>query len=74
MWRPFIVDLWVSRLAAGVSQVYVFEFLTDLSPSRAALEVVVRYHLLDEARRARIGYENREPISYVVHEQRIPVS
>ena len=74
MWRPFIVDLWDTRLPAGVSQVYEFEFRTDLSPSPAALEVVVRYHLLDEARRARIGYENREPISYVVHEQRIPVS
>jgi hypothetical protein len=27
----------------------------------------VRYHLLDEKRRARIGYENREPIAYEVY-------
>lgn len=73
MWRPFIIDLWDTRLSAGRSQTYDFEFRTDGSPSPAALEVVIRYHLLDDARRRRIGYENREPISYVVHEQRVPV-
>lgn len=73
MWRPLIVDLWDTRLPAGRSQAYDFEFRTDTSPAPAALEVVVRYHLLDEARRRRIGYEAREPISYVVHAQRVPV-
>ncbi len=74
MWRPFIVDLWDTRLPAGESRMYEFEFRTDVSPAPAALSVVVRYHLLDEARRERIGYDNREPISHVVHEQQIPIS
>jgi hypothetical protein len=73
MWRPFIVDLWDTRLPAGLSRAYEFKFRTDASPVPAVLEVVVRYHLLDEARRRRIGYDNQEPISYVVHEQRVPV-
>jgi len=32
---------------------------------------VVRYHLLDEARRARIGCGNTEPIAYEVFRSRI---
>jgi hypothetical protein len=35
---------------------------------------MVRYHLLDEARRKRIGYENQEPISYVVFHRSIPLA
>ena len=73
MWRPFIIDLWDTRLPAGRSRTYAFEFRADGSPPPAALDVVIRYHLLDEARRKRMGYENSEPISYVVHQQRVPV-
>jgi hypothetical protein len=38
------------------------------------LDVTVRYHLLDEARRKRIGYENKEPIAYPVYHARVPVA
>ena len=35
----------------------------------STLEVTVRYHLLDEKRRKRIGYENSEPIAYPVYQE-----
>jgi hypothetical protein len=37
------------------------------------VEAVVRYHLLDEKRRKRIGYDNKEPIAYDVFRQTIPL-
>jgi hypothetical protein len=39
-----------------------------------AVEAVVRYHLLDEARRKRIGYQNEEPIAYKVFRSRVSLS
>jgi hypothetical protein len=46
--------------------------LTKDGPSRAAsIEAEVRYHLLTEARRARIGYRNRTPIDYPIFAQRL---
>lgn len=71
LWRPFIVDLRDTRLKKGSPRRYVFDFETGTEPPPAALEVVVRYHLLDEARRKRIGYENREPISSVVYQRQV---
>ena len=74
MWRPFIVDLWDTRLPKGERRTYTFEFDVEADPAPDALEIVVRYHLLDEARRRRIGYENQEPISYVVFQRSIPLT
>jgi Cytochrome c554 and c-prime len=71
MWRPFIVDLWDTRLPHGQPRTYRIEFPSVSKPALAAVEAVVRYHLLDEARRARIGYENTEPIAYEVFRSRI---
>jgi len=36
-----------------------------------AVETIVRYHMLDEKRRKRIGYENKSPIAYEVFRQRL---
>ena len=36
-----------------------------------SVEAVVRYHLLEESRRRRIGYENSEPIAYDVFRETI---
>jgi hypothetical protein len=66
MWRPFIVDLWDTRLARGEPRRYTLE----LSPQARAVEAEVRYHLLGEPRRKRIGYQPETPISYVIFEQR----
>lgn len=64
LWRPFIVDLWDTRLARHAPRTYTFTFATVGRNPPANLEVAVRYHLLDEARRRRIGYQNAEPIAY----------
>ena len=69
MWRPFIVDLWDTRLPFATPRSYSIEFpAADRRP--ASVEVVVRYHLLDEARRRRIGYRNVEPIAYEIFRER----
>jgi hypothetical protein len=66
MWRPFIVDLWDTRLARGEPRRYTLEL-----PAQArTVEAEVRYHLLAESRRKRIGYQPEAPISYVIFEQR----
>lgn len=71
LWRPFIVDLWDTRLPRGQARTYRIEFPIASTPAPAAVEAVVRYHLLDEARRARIGYDNTEPIAYEVFRSRM---
>ena len=71
MWRPFIVDLKDTRLPYGVPRSYLFNFSSGGNNPPAALDVTVRYHLLDEERRKEIGYQNSEPISYPVYRKRI---
>jgi len=71
LWRPFIVDLWDTRLIRHRPRTYTFRFATGGRDAPTDLEVVVRYHLLDEKRRTRIGYQNREPIAYDLFRQRI---
>lgn len=66
MWRPFIVDLWDTRLASGAPRRYVF----SLPSNTRSIDAEVRYHLLGEPRRKRIGYKPEVPISYVIFEQR----
>jgi hypothetical protein len=74
MWRPFIVDLSDTRLPPREPRAFRIEFPTARDPAPAAVEAVVRYHLLDEKRRARIGYENKEPIAYEVFRSRIALT
>ncbi len=71
LWRPFIVDLWDTRLPYGEPRRYSLAFRESRA---AAVEAVVRYHLLDERRRRRIGYENTTPISYEVFRQRLALA
>lgn len=69
MWRPFIIDLTDTRLPHGQPRSYEIEVS---HPQKAvSIEAVVRYHLLDERRRKRIGYENKTPIAYDVFRQKI---
>ena len=71
MWRPFIIDLKDTRLPRGQPRSYDIE-ISD--PKKAvSVEAIVRYHLLDEKRRQRIGYENKTPIAYDVFRQKIPL-
>ena len=74
MWRPFIVDLWDTRLQPQQPRDYVLDLDTAKTPKASAIEAAVRYHLLDEARRRRIGYQNAEPISYKVYRAQIALA
>lgn len=73
MWRPFIVDLWDTRLPHGEARSYRLDYRSNEAHAPYAVEAVVRYHLLDEHRRRRIGYDNTEPIAYDVFRQRLPI-
>jgi hypothetical protein len=71
MWRPFIVDLWDTRLPPGESRQYTIDIPFPGNKSAVFVEAEVHYHLLNEARRKRIGYQNKEPIHYPVFQQKI---
>ena len=71
IWRPFIIDLWDTRLPRWQSRSYELSVAAHAVEEAAAVEGVVRYHLLDERRRKRIGYENTTPIAYEVFRQRL---
>ncbi|MEK6776574.1 MAG: multiheme c-type cytochrome [bacterium] len=73
MWRPFIIDLWDTRLPRDEPRNFDMEFRTDSNPPPAFLKIAVTYHLLDEKRRTRIGYQNKEPISYQLYERELEV-
>lgn len=69
MWRPFIVDLKDTRLQRWKPRNYQIDI--PKSGKAVNVEAVVRYHLLDEKRRKRIGYENNTPIAYDVFRKKI---
>ena len=71
MWWPFIVDLWDTRLPRWQPRSYELPVPADSKQKPAAVEAVVRYHLLDESLRKRIGYENKDPITYEVFRKKI---
>ncbi|VAW93057.1 hypothetical protein MNBD_GAMMA23-847 [hydrothermal vent metagenome] len=72
MWRPFIVDLWDTRLPRWQPQTYSID--VDDNGKAASVEVLVRYYLLDEKRRKRIDYKNKTPVSYDVFRQKISLT
>ncbi len=71
LWRPFVVDLWDTRIKFNETRTSQFEFSMDRDPVPALLTAEVRYGLLHEKRRKRIGYENVEPITYRLFYERI---
>jgi hypothetical protein len=73
LWRPFIVDLRDTRLPYRQPKEFTFSLEKRGKAGPAAIDVTVRYHLLDEARRKRIGYQNTEPIAYPIYHERIPL-
>ena len=52
------------------------DYMLEIDNTRdvAYVEAEVRYHLLDEARRRRIGYDNQSPIQYPVFQQQLPIA
>ncbi len=71
LWRPFIVDLKGTRLPYNKPREFDFEFKSNNKTLPSILDVTVRHHLLDEDRRKRIGYKNKEPIAYPIYKKRI---
>lgn len=69
MWRPFIVDLWDTRLPRWQPRQYELEVPGDSGAVK--VEAEIRYHLLAEKRRKQIGYENKTPINYEVFRKQI---
>lgn len=69
MWRPFIADLRDNRLPRWQPRRYELEVPAD--SGAVQVEAEVRYHLLAESRRRRIGYENSTPISYTVYRRQL---
>ncbi len=69
MWRPFIIDLWDTRLPRWQPRQYELEVPADSGAVK--VEAEIRYHLLDESRRKRIGYVNKTPINYEVFRKQI---
>jgi hypothetical protein len=72
MWRPFIVDLRDTRLARWQPRRYELEVPVDSQAVKVKAEI--RYHLLADSRRKRIGYENSAPINYTVFRKQIPLT
>jgi len=71
LWRPFIVDLRDTRLPYSQPREFRFSVIKSGSETPAVVNVTVRYHLLDEARRIKIGYNNVDPIAYPVYHKQI---
>jgi hypothetical protein len=72
MWRPFIVDLWDTRLPAGASRTFRIDFdSADAAAHAVTVEAQIDYYLVDEKRRIRIGYRNDEPTHHTIYRQRI---
>lgn len=68
MWRPFIIDLWDTRLIRNQPRSYTFTWPEIPQGRQQTLKITVRYHLLAEARRKRINYRNKTPISYIIYQ------
>ncbi len=71
LWRPFIVDIKDTRLEYNKPRSYDFRFDKRTNDAPAVLDVTVKYHLLDEKRRKKIGYETQSPIAYPIYNVKI---
>jgi hypothetical protein len=60
-----------TRLPPDEPKEFIFDIPNNPANPAAVLEATVSYHLLDEARRKRIGYQNQEPIHYPIYQERL---
>lgn len=74
LWRPVIIDLRDTRLPRWQPRKFDYSFSRKRYPQATAVEAEVRYHLLTEQQRAKIGYQNTTPIDYPVYQARLPVT
>jgi len=71
LWRPFIIDLWDTRIRFNETRRIAFDFSMEQNPAPAYVVAEVKYGLLHESRRKKIGYQNAEPIKYTVFSRKI---
>lgn len=71
MWRPVIMDLWDTRLPPNELRQYSIAIKSSYKAQAKFVEADVHYYLVDEKRRKRINYQNKEPLHYEVFRQRI---
>lgn len=71
IWRPFVFDWSDNRLARWQPRTFRFIVPKRYSERVVAVEVIVRYHLLPEERRKRIGYNNKTPIFHELYRKMI---
>jgi hypothetical protein len=69
VWRPFIFDWSDNRLARWKPQAFQFDLNSD--HQAIAVEVIVKYHLVDQKRADRIGYKSKTPLFHELYRQRI---
>ena len=74
LWRPFIIELRDTRLPRWEARKFDYSYSRQRYPLAATVEVEVRYHLLTEKQRLKIGYQNTTPIDYPVYQARLPVT
>ncbi len=73
LWRPFIVDLWDTRLPRGQPRAGELAVPAAGAASARVLEATVSYFLVDDQRRQRIGYKDAKAISYEVFRRIVPL-
>ncbi|MBI2571142.1 MAG: hypothetical protein HYV63_29400 [Candidatus Schekmanbacteria bacterium] len=72
LWRPFIFDLWDTRLRKGQTVRLHLKPRCGSMKRAVAVEAMVRYHLVGERRRRKIGYQNNhEMVAFDVFRQRV---
>lgn len=71
LWRPFIIELADTRLRPKIPQKFQLDADKEGHDGPFYAEAVVRYHLLTQARRKKIGYHPKTPISYEIFRRRI---
>jgi hypothetical protein len=73
LWRPFIVDLWDTRLPRGRPHSLDLEVPAAGASIGRVLEATVSYFLVDDQRRQRIGYKDSKAIGYEVFRRILPL-
>lgn len=68
------MELADTRLPPDEPREFAFEIPRNSARPADRLDVTVSYHLLDEARRKRIDYQNQEPIHYPIYQECFPLT
>lgn len=73
LWRPFIVDLWDTRLQRGRPRSLTLDFPANGTSRGRTVEATVSYFLVGDERRQRIGYADASAIGYEVFRRILPI-